>query len=1008
MADYNMEGLAYEMSKAGAAIARAAADAAAARTPDKPRFVAGVLGPTNRTASLSPDVNNPDFRNVTFDQLVDAYTDSTRGLIDGGADILLIETIFDTLNAKAAIFAVLKYFDDHGVTYPIMISGTITDASGRTLTGQTAEAFWISMSHARPLSIGFNCALGAKELRPHIAELSRIAATYVSAHPNAGLPNEFGEYDQSPEFMATLLKEFAQSGLLNIVGGCCGTTPDHIRAIAEAVAAVKPRAVPDVEPLLRLSGLEPFTFTPELNFVNIGERTNVTGSRKFLRLIKEEKHEEALSIARSQIDGGAQLIDVNMDEGLLESEEEMSLFLRLVASEPDISRVPLVIDSSKWDVIESGLKCVQGKSIVNSISMKEGEEAFLAQARLLRRYGSAAIIMAFDEAGQADTLERRVTICKRAYDLLVEKADFPPQDIIFDPNIFPIGTGIAEHSIYAVEFIEAVRKIKAICPYARISGGVSNLSFSFRGNDIVREALHSVFLYHAVQAGMDMGIVNAAQLAVYEDIPEELRELSLDLVLNRRPDATERMLAVADRYAGIVKSKEEDLAWREWPVEKRLAHALVKGITDFIDEDTEAARIKATRPLDVIEGPLMDGMNVVGDLFGSGKMFLPQVVKSARVMKKAVAYLDPFFALDKTQAQQKKGRILMATVKGDVHDIGKNIVGVVLQCNGYEVIDLGVMVPCATILQTARDQAVDIIGVSGLITPSLEEMCHVAAEMEREGFTLPLLIGGATTSKIHTAVKIAPKYSHEAIYVQDASRVVGVAARLLNPENRPELAEEVRVEYAAIRENRKGKEGKGNFLTLEEARKNSVNIAWSDYTPPKPTFVGTRTLEDYPLEHLVERIDWTPFFQAWELRGVYPEILQDDIVGEECRKLFDDAQIMLKKIISEKWLSARAVFGFWPANQIAQDDVEVYLDDSRSEKRTVLHFLRQQMKKGTANANQCLAEFVAPKSSGLQDYIGGFVVTAGIGADEIAKEFEEKQGASGLHRRLRGDDRPWH
>jgi 5-methyltetrahydrofolate--homocysteine methyltransferase len=989
MADYQMEALGYELSKAGARVARESADAMEAKTPDRPRFVAGVLGPTNRTASISPDVNNPGFRNVSFDELVASYTDSTRGLVDGGADIILIETIFDTLNAKAAIYAVLKFFDDNDVKYPIMISGTITDASGRTLTGQTPEAFWYSVSHARPISVGFNCALGAKDLRPHIEDLSRAADTRISAHPNAGLPNEFGEYDETPEYMAGLLKEFAESGLLNIVGGCCGTTPDHIRAIAEAVAGIKPRSVPTLEPRLHLSGLEPFAFTPEMNFVNIGERTNVTGSRKFLRLIKEEKYEEALGVARSQIDNGAQLIDVNLDEGLLESEIEMDRFLKLVASEPDISRVPLVIDSSKWLVIEAGLKCVQGKSVVNSISMKEGEGPFLEQAREVRRYGAAAIVMAFDTEGQADSLERRVVICKRAYDLLTQEADFPPEDIIFDPNIFAIGTGIEEHNNYGVEFIEAVRQIKIECPHARISGGVSNLSFSFRGNEIVREAMHAVFLYHAVKAGMDMGIVNAGQLSIYEDIPEELRERALDLVLNRRDDATERMLEVADKYAGKIAAKEEDLSWREWPVAERLSHALVKGITDYIDEDTEAARVQCEKPLDVIEGPLMGGMSVVGDLFGSGKMFLPQVVKSARVMKKAVAYLDPYFELGDDGEVQKKGSILMATVKGDVHDIGKNIVGVVLQCNGYEVIDLGVMVPCAVILETAKEKNCDIIGLSGLITPSLDEMCHVAAEMERQGFDLPLLIGGATTSQVHTAVKIAPNYSHEAIYVKDASRVVGVASKLLNKETRPAFAASIREEYADVCEKRKGREGRGKLLTIGDARKNGAKLDWENYVPPVPTFLGLKTLDDYPLEPILERIDWTPFFNSWELHGIYPEILTDSVVGEVATKLFDDAQSMLRKIVDEKWLTAKAVFGFWPANRLEKDDVAVYEDSKRDATICQLHFLRQQMTKGTGRPNQCLADLIAPKSSGLEDYIGAFAVTTGHGIEPYVERFEK-------------------
>ncbi|HMP73123.1 MAG TPA: methionine synthase [Kiritimatiellia bacterium] len=988
LADYHMEDLAYELNVAGASLARQAADEFEAKTPGKPRFVAGVLGPTNRTATISPDVNNPGFRNVTFDQLVTAYTESIRGLLDGGADILLVETIFDTLNAKAALFAVEKFFADHRVRYPVMISGTITDASGRTLTGQTPEAFWYSVMHTRPLSVGFNCALGAKDLKPHIEEVATVADVFISAHPNAGLPNEFGLYDETPEDMAKVLDTFLQDGLLNMVGGCCGTTPAHIKAIADMAARHQPRPIPDVTPTLRLSGLEPFVQRPETNFINIGERCNVTGSRRFLRLIKEGKFDEALDVAREQVENGAQLLDINMDEGLLESAEAMTTFLNLIAAEPDISKVPLVIDSSKWSVIEAGLKCVQGKPIVNSISMKEGEEPFLEQARLARRYGAAVIVMAFDTHGQADTIERRVQICKRSYDLLIEKADFPPQDIIFDPNIFAIGTGIEEHANYGVDFIEATRLIKQACPHAGISGGVSNVSFSFRGNEPIREAIHSVFLYYAIQNGMDMGIVNAGQLAVYEDIPPDLKERVEDLVLNRRPDATERLLEVADQYAGKGKARVEDNAWRDLPVNERLAHALIKGITDYIDHDVEEARQQTRHPLEVIEGPLMSGMNIVGDLFGSGKMFLPQVVKSARVMKKAVAYLEPFFdAARKEGESSSKGRILMATVKGDVHDIGKNIVGVVLQCNGYEVIDLGVMQPCDKILKTAREKNCQIIGLSGLITPSLDEMVHVATEMKREDFTLPLLIGGATTSKVHTAVKIAPQYQEPVVYVPDASRVVGVVSKLLSETNRPDYLRELHAEYDQVRELQAAKRGREKWLSIQQARANRFPTDWSAYTPPQPTFLGLKALKNYPLERLAERIDWTPFFATWEIAGLYPEIFDDERVGSEARKLFADAQAMLKQMIDRRMVQANAVFGFFPANSIG-DDVEIYTDDTRTHVRATIHFLRQQMDKQTKTPNLCLADFIAPKDTGIPDYIGGFAVTAGHGIDPHLEAYE--------------------
>lgn len=988
-ADYGLESLAYELNRAGAGVARKAADAMTARTPERPRFVAGVLGPTSRTASLSPDVNNPGFRNVRFGDLVEAYREAIQGLVDGGADLLLIETIFDTLNAKAAIFAVLEFFEQAGRRWPVMISGTITDASGRTLTGQTAEAFWISVAHARPLTVGFNCALGAKEMRPHIEALSRLADTFVSVHPNAGLPNEFGEYDDSPAQMASILKEFAESGFVNLVGGCCGTTPAHLQAIADTLRPLPPRVPSPGRHRLELSGLEPFFLTPETNFVNIGERTNVTGSRKFLRLIKEGLLEEALDVARQQVENGAQLIDMNMDEGLLDSQRVMEDFLNLLMAEPDICKVPIVIDSSKWEVIEAGLRCVQGKCVVNSISLKEGEEKFLRQARRARMYGAAMIVMAFDEKGQADTEDRKFEICKRSYDLLTQKADVPPEDIIFDPNVFAIGTGLEEHNNYGVDFIRACARIRKQLPHAHISGGISNLSFSFRGNDPVREAIHSVFLYHAVQAGMDMGIVNAGQLAVYDEIPTELRERVEDLVLNRRDDATERLLEMADTVKASKSGGGQDLSWREEPVQKRLAHSLVKGITDYIDEDTEAALKEVGSPLAVIEGPLMDGMNIVGDLFGAGKMFLPQVVKSARVMKKSVAWLEPLFEKERAANPgiRAKGKILMATVKGDVHDIGKNIVGVVLQCNNYEVVDLGVMVPAQTILKAAREHHCDIIGLSGLITPSLDEMSHMAREMKREGLEIPLLIGGATTSKIHTAVKIAPEYDHPVVYVPDASRVVGVAGKLLSEEHRDSYAKEIGEDYQTVREERALKQQNERWLSLEAARANAFETEWRRVKVQEPTFTGSRVFESYSLEKLIERIDWTPFFQAWELYGKYPKILDDKEVGEEARKLFADAQAMLRQIVEESWLSARAVIGFYPANAEG-DDVILWTDDTRSTELTRFHFLRQQTQKMPGHPNLCLADFVAPADSGSEDHLGLFAVTAGIGIDEHIRRFE--------------------
>ncbi|MGJ0483486.1 MAG: methionine synthase [Methylomicrobium sp.] len=988
MADYRMESLVYEINVESARLARQACDDYTLKTPGKPRFVAGVLGPTNRTASMSPDVNDPGFRNISFDELVEAYTEATQGLIDGGADILLIETVFDTLNAKAAAFAVAAYFEKIGYKLPVMISGTITDASGRTLSGQTVAAFWHSLKHVEPISFGFNCALGAKELRQHIDELSTIADTHVSAHPNAGLPNEFGEYDESPEAMAKEIADWARQGYLNIIGGCCGTTPAHIKAIIDAVTPFPPRAIPDIPKACRLSGLEPMTIGPDSLFVNVGERTNVTGSAAFKRLIIAGDYEAALDVARQQVENGAQVIDINMDEGMLESKDAMVRFLMLLASEPDIAKVPIMLDSSKWEILEAGLKCIQGKGIVNSISLKEGEAKFIDHAKLVRRYGAAVIVMAFDEAGQADTKARKVEICTRAYRILTEQLRFPPEDIIFDPNIFAIATGIDEHNNYGMDFIDATREIKETLPHALISGGVSNVSFSFRGNNPVREAIHAVFLYHAIQAGMDMGIVNAGQLAIYEDIPAELRDVVEDVVLNLHPGATEKLLEIAERYRGdgsTGAAKPEELEWRSWPVNKRLEHALVKGIADFIDEDTEQARLEAEKPLHVIEGPLMDGMNVVGDLFGAGKMFLPQVVKSARVMKKAVAYLMPFMEAKEAGERQTNGKILMATVKGDVHDIGKNIVGVVLQCNNYEVIDLGVMVPSETILQTARKENVDIIGLSGLITPSLDEMVHLAKEMQRQGFTIPLLIGGATTSRAHTAVKIEPNYEGATVYVPDASRGVGVAGSLLSADLQTDYIASVRAEYREVRERHKGKEAKTPQHTIEEARRNKA--VWGNHEPIKPSFLGVQVIDRFPLETLVWYIDWSPFFQTWELAGRYPKILDDTVVGTEARKLFEDAQVMLHKIISEEWLTARAVIGFFPANSEG-DDVIVYEDESRIKIREVLHHLRQQNVKAPGRPNYCLSDFIAPAGQGIADYIGAFAVTTGIGIEAKLAEFE--------------------
>ena len=992
LGDYQLEDLAFELNFASAELACKARDESTAQENNKPRFVAGAIGPTNRTASLSPSVEDPGLRNITFDELVQAYKTAVRGLIEGGVDILLVETIFDTLNAKAALFAIEEYFQDHDLRLPLMISGTITDASGRTLSGQTPEAFWNSVAHARPLSIGFNCALGAEELRPHIEELSQLADTYICAYPNAGLPNEFGEYDQTPREMADLLQEFAQSGFLNLVGGCCGTTPEYVQAIAEAVDNLPPRPVPEIESRCRLSGLEPLNIGPDTLFVNIGEQTNVTGSRRFAKIILEGDYERGLEVANQQIQNGAQLIDVNMDEGMLESEQAMTQFLNLVATEPDISRVPILVDSSDWKVIEAGLKCVQGKPVVNSISLKEGEEEFVRQAGRARAYGAAVIVMAFDEKGQADTRERKVKICLRAYRILTEEVGFAPQDIIFDPNIFAVATGIEEHNNYAVDFIEATREIKEKLPQVKVSGGVSNVSFSFRGNDVVREAMHSVFLYHAIQAGMDMGIVNAAQLAVYEEIPEDLRERVEDVILNRRPDATERLLEIAESQVRQSKSVTEDLSWREKPVQERLSHALVKGLSEYIEEDTEEARQEYSRPIQVIEGPLMDGMNVVGDLFGSGKMFLPQVVKSARVMKKAVAYLLPFIEQEKTQAGEThfKGKILMATVKGDVHDIGKNIVGVVLECNNYEVIDLGVMVPANRILETAREKQVDIIGLSGLITPSLDQMAHVASEMTREGLDIPLLIGGATTSQVHTAVKIAPHYSNPVVYVPDASRGVSVVSSLLS-DQKSSYTEEVRARYQQIREKHEAKRKQIRFHSIQESRRNRVRIEWESYSPPIPQTLGIRALSHYPLKELIPHIDWTPFFQVWELPGRYPQILEDKKVGEEARDLYQNAQLLLQRIVDEELLEAGAVLGLFPANSVGDDDIEVYRDESRSQVLITLYNLRQQIQQQPGRPNRCLSDFIAPKITGVRDYIGAFVLTSGLGIQEVVKAFEQDQ-----------------
>lgn len=999
-ADYDMSEWSYEMNLEAAKVAKKAvenwrSEVGSEQFSKRPRFVAGSIGPMNRTLSLSPDVNDPGYRATNFDEVMNAYYDQVRGLVDGGADILLVETIFDTLNAKACIFAIEKLFEEREIRLPVMISGTITDASGRTLSGQTVEAFWISIKHAQPFCVGLNCALGAEEMRPHLEALSKIADTNVHAYPNAGLPNEMGEYDQNPEEMKNYIREFASSGFVNIIGGCCGTTPDHIRAMAEAVQGVKPREIPEVPAFTQLAGMEPLTIRPETNFINIGERTNVTGSRKFARLIKEEKYDEALSVAQHQVDGGAQVIDVNMDEGLLDSAVEMKKFLNLVMSEPDIAKLPIMIDSSKWDVIEEGLKVVQGRCIVNSISLKEGEEQFIHQAKLVRRYGAIPLVMAFDEKGQADTTERKVEICARAYKILTEVVGFPGHEIIFDPNIFAVATGIEEHNEYAINFIDATRQIKELCPGAKISGGVSNLSFSFRGNNLVREAMHSAFLYHAIQAGMDMGIVNAGMIEVYADIPQDLLERVEDVLFNRREDATDRLTEFAEKVKGNGgREVKKDLSWRENSVEKRLEHALVRGITEFVVEDTEEARQKYPAPIQVIEGPLMDGMNVVGDLFGSGKMFLPQVVKSARVMKRAVAHLLPYIEAEKSAAgdTSAKGKILMATVKGDVHDIGKNIVGVVLGCNNYEVIDLGVMVPADKILKAAREHEVDIIGLSGLITPSLDEMVHVAKEMERLGFKIPLLIGGATTSKTHTAVKIEPQYSGPISYVLDASRSVPVVSTLLsNDENaRTNFILDTKKEYARIRENRANRQSTKEYLTIEQARANKLKFNWSNYAPKKPSFLGVRTFDDYSIEELSEYIDWSPFFWSWQMKGKFPAILNDKKYGVEAQKLYNDARSILRRIIDEKWLTAKAVIGFFPANSVNHDDIEIYSNENRDEVLTKLYNLRQQAKKANNIPNLSLTDFIAPKETSVSDYIGSFAVTAGIGIEKYVKKFEDE------------------
>jgi len=989
--DYHTENIVYELNYEAARLAKEACEQFTKANPDKPRFVAGALGPTNKTLSLSPDVNDPGFRAITFDEVKSAYLEQVKGLIDGGADLILIETIFDTLNAKAAIYAVEEYFEENNLELPIMISGTIVDQSGRTLSGQITEAFLISISHAKHLvSVGLNCSLGPIQMRPFLEELSKKAGLFVSVYPNAGLPNEFGEYDETPEAMAKALKEFGEEGFFNIVGGCCGTTPDHIKAFAEIAKEIKPREIPEQKPYLRLSGLEPLILRPDTNFVNIGERTNVTGSKKFARLIKENNFEEALSVARQQVENGAQVIDINMDEGMIDSEAAMVKFLQLLAAEPDISRVPIMLDSSKWSVIEAGLKCLQGKGIVNSISLKEGEKVFIEHAKKVLKYGAAVIVMAFDEEGQADTFERKTEICKRAYKILTEEVGFPPQDIIFDPNIFAIATGIEEHNNYAVDYINATRWIKENLPLAKVSGGVSNISFSFRGNNRVREAMHSAFLYHAIEAGMDMGIVNAGQLEVYEEIPKDLLERVEDVILNRRKDATERLIEFAENIKQKDVSEVKKDEWRKGSVEERLKHSLVKGIVDFIEEDTEEARLKYPSPLQVIEGPLMDGMNVVGDLFGSGKMFLPQVVKSARVMKKSVAYLIPFIEKEKEKSGSTKnnGTVLIATVKGDVHDIGKNIVGVVLGCNNYDVIDLGVMVPSDKILSTAIEKGVDIIGLSGLITPSLDEMVHVAKEMERLNIKKPLLIGGATTSRIHTAVKIAPQFNGPVVHVLDASRSVSVVGNLLNDETKDKFASDIKEEYEKLKEAHKNKSAEKEFISIEEARKNKLNLNWDEEKITKPNKLGITEFLDYSLDEIRNYIDWTPFFITWEMKGKYPEIFNNKDYGSEAKKLFDDANKLLDKVIEKKLLKANGVCGIFPANTI-EDDIAVYTDEERKGIKTVFHSIRQQSKKSKNIPNIALSDFIAPVDSKKNDYIGAFAVTAGIGIEKLIEQFEK-------------------
>ncbi len=1000
--DYGMQDLAYEMNLESARLARRECDAMSEQTPDRPRFVVGSLGPTNRTASISPDVNDPGKRNVTYDELVAAYLEQARGLVDGGADLLLVETIFDTLNAKAAIFACETLFEEQERRWPVIISGTITDASGRTLSGQVTEAFWNSVRHARPLAIGLNCALGAADMRPYVAELSRLADCFVSCHPNAGLPNEFGEYDETPEQTSEVLEEFATSGMVNILGGCCGTTPAHITSIATAVKGTPPRTPVESTAACRLSGLEPLNITDESLFVNVGERTNITGSARFRNLIRAGDYPAALSVARQQVEAGAQVIDVNMDEGMIDGVAAMDRFVKLIAGEPDISRVPVMVDSSKWEVIEAGLKCIQGKPVVNSISLKEGEEQFVEQARLCRKYGAAVVVMAFDEDGQADNLERRKAICRRAYTILTDQVGFPAEDIIFDPNIFAIATGIEEHSNYGVDYIEATGWIKQNLPGALVSGGVSNVSFSFRGNNRVREAIHAVFLFHAIRAGMDMGIVNAGALTVYDEIDPELRDRIEDVVLNRRPDNTERMLEIAGRFAGDgAKQEVADQEWRSLPVGERITHALVKGIDDYAETDAEELRqeisARGGRPIEVIEGPLMDGMNVVGDLFGSGKMFLPQVVKSARVMKKAVAYLIPFIEAEKQPGDEERsnGKVVMATVKGDVHDIGKNIVGVVLQCNNYDVVDLGVMVPAQKILDTAKAERADVIGLSGLITPSLDEMVNFATEMERQGLDIPLLIGGATTSRAHTAVKVTPKYHGPVVWVKDASRSVPVVAALLSDEQRPRLLADVKADYDALRARHAAKQNDRPMLSLEKARANRTPVDWAGYQPPRPALLDqqdghVRTFTDYPLAELRDYIDWQPFFNAWEMKGKFPDILNNPASGEAARKLWEDAQTMLDRLIAQKWLRANGVIGLFPANTVGAEDIEVYSDDSRSQVVATLHHLRQQGEHRQGIPNRSLADFVAPKETGLPDYVGGFAVTAGLGSTEKIMEFKEQ------------------